>query len=350
MITLQPINETNFLEAASLRVQAEQQSFVQSAPLILARAYAYRSQRGVAWGIYEDRRMVGLAMLHDMDEQPACYHLCEFLVDQNEQGKGYGQAALRLLLAQCGRERKYPRVEVCVKKENAAAIHVYEKAGFRDSGYTDPDTPDCLNLVYDLPIEIRYRDIILRDMRESDIEPMIRWMTVETEWGDWDAPWESLDDFDPVEYRKNQQKALREPKEDPRWSFQIDTAEGVPIGKVSSYLIDENLAYISQSDLQPGQKGYHTLGISILSSAYWGKGLGTQALAAWIQYHLDNGICDLYLQTWSGNVRMVRCAEKLGFVECCCRVGVRHVRGGTYDALTFRLELHRFETYLTQNS
>lgn len=37
-------------------------------------------------------------------------------------------------------------------------------------------------------MEIKYRDIILRDMKESDIEDMVYYMTVETAWGDWDAP------------------------------------------------------------------------------------------------------------------------------------------------------------------
>ena len=38
-------------------------------------------------------------------------------------------------------------------------------------------------------MEIRYKDIILRDMIESDIEDWIRWETVDTEWMDWDGPY-----------------------------------------------------------------------------------------------------------------------------------------------------------------
>jgi len=32
--------------------------------------------------------------------------------------------------------------------------------------------------------------LILRDMKESDIEDYVRWFTTETEWGNWDSPWE----------------------------------------------------------------------------------------------------------------------------------------------------------------
>lgn len=30
--------------------------------------------------------------------------------------------------------------------------------------------------------------LILRDMREEDIEDYVRWFTTETEWGNWDSP------------------------------------------------------------------------------------------------------------------------------------------------------------------
>ncbi len=51
-------------------------------------------------------------------------------------------------------------------------------------------------------MEIKYQNVVLRDMRESDIEDEIRWNTVETQWAQWDAPWEmeeELASFDPTE-------------------------------------------------------------------------------------------------------------------------------------------------------
>lgn len=156
MITLQPINEHNFLQAAALKALPEQQGFAASAPMILARGYAYRGQRAVCWGIYEEASLVGLALIHDLEEEPACYHLGQLLIDGSQQGKGYGQQALRLLVNQCRREGKFPRVEVCVKKANTAAIHVYEKLGFRDTGYIDSDTPDSLCMAYEWIPEARH--------------------------------------------------------------------------------------------------------------------------------------------------------------------------------------------------
>ena len=83
---------------------------------------------------------------------------------------------------------------------------------------------------------------------------------------------------------------------------------------------------------------YRAIGIDICESDVWGNGVGTNALRAFINYYFGNGVDELYTQTWSGNIRMLRCAEKLGFEECNRYVGSRQVEGKTYDGLTFRLE------------
>ncbi len=69
----------------------------------------------------------------------------------------------------------------------------------------------------------------------------------------------------------------------------------------------------------------------------WGNGIGTKALRAFMNYYSENGVDALYTQTWSGNIRMIRCAERLGFAECNRIADIREVNGQKYDALTFRL-------------
>lgn len=76
------------------------------------------------------------------------YDLQQLMIDQRFQNKGYGTAALRLILDFLKREGRFHSVEVCVNRENAAALRVYEKVGFVDSGYIDNDLPNCLNLIY----------------------------------------------------------------------------------------------------------------------------------------------------------------------------------------------------------
>lgn len=66
------------------------------------------------------------------------------------------------------------------------------------------------------------------------------------------------------------------------------------------------------------------------------NGIGTNALRVFMNYYFENGANELYTQTWSGNARMLRCAEKLGFVECSRNTGTREVDGRKHDGLTFR--------------
>ena len=63
------------------------------------------------------------------------------------QGKGHGSAALGLILDELRKEGHFDHVEVCVKKDDAEAIHLYEKHGFVDSGFVDEDLPDSVNMI-----------------------------------------------------------------------------------------------------------------------------------------------------------------------------------------------------------
>ena len=148
MICLVDITEDNWLDAAHLSVREDQKGFLDSPMGILARGYVYRDCRARVWGISADDRLVGMALVRDMDEEPATYDLQQFMIDQRYQNRGYGTKALELILSRLQAEGKYDCVEVCVHKTDLPALHLYEKAGFRDTGYIDDSAPDCLNLMY----------------------------------------------------------------------------------------------------------------------------------------------------------------------------------------------------------
>ncbi len=148
MVTLFEVSEDNWLELAALRVAEDQKKYLDSALGILARGYVYRDCRARVLGIAAEGAAAGLLLVRDLDEEPACYDLQQFLIDRRFQGRGYGGAALGLLLGMLARERAYPSVEVCVHRENAAALALFRRAGFLDTGYVDEAAPDCLNLRY----------------------------------------------------------------------------------------------------------------------------------------------------------------------------------------------------------
>ena len=187
-------------------------------------------------------------------------------------------------------------------------------------------------------MQIKYENIVLRDMIESDIEDYVHCWTTEIKWMNYDAPWETETSDEETERKSwceyyESVKAL--PDDVRRWKFEIEWI-GRHIGWVSSYPIDENYEWIGE--IKVGQTVYRAIGIDICKPDVWGKGVGTNALRAFMNYYFENGVDELYTQTGSGNVRMLRCAEKLGFAECNRYVGKREVEGKIYDALTFRLE------------
>ena len=187
-------------------------------------------------------------------------------------------------------------------------------------------------------MKIEFEGIILRDMIESDIEDYVRWFTLEREWENWDAPWEKEDADEETERTswREYYESVKDLADDVRrWKFEIEW-NGRHIGWVSSYLIDENYEWIGE--IEDGQAVYRAIGIDICESDVWGHGIGKNALRAFMNYYFDIGVNELYTQTWSGNVRMLRCAEQLGFVECNRNVGTREVEGKKYDGLTFRLK------------
>jgi len=189
-------------------------------------------------------------------------------------------------------------------------------------------------------MKIEFDSILLRDMIESDIEDYVRWWTSEIKWMNYDAPWEteaSDEETERKSWREYYESVKDLPDDVRRWKFEIEW-NGRHIGWVSSYMMNERYEWIGADTIQPGQTVYRAIGIDICEPNVWGKGVGTNALRAFMNYYFENGVDELYTQTWSGNVRMLRCAEKLGFTVCNRSIGTREVDGQKYDGLTFKIQ------------
>ena len=141
------VTEENWLEIATLSVREEQKGFLAPPIGILARGYVYRECNGRVWGIANGEQMVGVALVRDQNEEPCCYDLQQFMIDQRFQGQGYGAEALRQILSLLEEGRRFDCVEVCVKNTDMPALRLYEKIGFGDTGDIDPDLPECVNLM-----------------------------------------------------------------------------------------------------------------------------------------------------------------------------------------------------------
>ena len=147
MIKLIPVTEDNWMDIASLDVKGYQREYVAPAIGILARGYVYRDCNVKIYAFEEGGTIVGTALVREFTDEPYGYDLQQFMVGRQYQNKGYGSQALQLILNELRKEGRYDHVELCVKKADAEAIHLYEKHGFMDSGYVDEDLPDSLNMV-----------------------------------------------------------------------------------------------------------------------------------------------------------------------------------------------------------
>ena len=143
-LTLRTIDPENW--RVRLSVREDQRHDVSDQWNILARAYAYRDLRSQALHIVLDDTPIGMLLYHDWPDD-GCYILSQFFIDQRWQGRGYGYAAMQLVLEALRQDGRYDRVELCYCEGDAAAKRLYEKCGFTHTGAVDEDEIDmALNL------------------------------------------------------------------------------------------------------------------------------------------------------------------------------------------------------------
>ena len=131
-ITLHPITEENFLDAFNLKLKKEQESFVSHPVRSLAQAYVYRDQCQ-PFGIYHEDIMVGYVMvIYDYDIPE--YDIWHMMIDEAQQDKGYGKAAMQKVLEHINTKPFGTSNALTCNTENAPALHLYTSLGFASTG------------------------------------------------------------------------------------------------------------------------------------------------------------------------------------------------------------------------
>ncbi|MBQ6428412.1 MAG: GNAT family N-acetyltransferase [Oscillospiraceae bacterium] len=142
-IRLEAINEKNREAVLTLSVR-EDQPFVATNEVSLRQAAETNAEHpGSArpFAIYADDRLVGFCMFafapeaRDPEDR---YWLWRFMIDKSEQGKGYGQATLSEIIRYF-KENGADRLYLSTEPENERGLHIYHKAGFRETGIISED-------------------------------------------------------------------------------------------------------------------------------------------------------------------------------------------------------------------
>lgn len=134
-IELREITEENKKECFALKVATEQAQYIatneESWNAALENADVARP-----FAIYCDGEMVGFTMFafdEEYEDPDDRYWLWRFMIDESLQGKGYGTAALQVIIKYF-KDNGANNIRLSTKETNANALAMYRKAGFRDTG------------------------------------------------------------------------------------------------------------------------------------------------------------------------------------------------------------------------
>ncbi|MGO0059268.1 GNAT family N-acetyltransferase [Brevibacillus fluminis] len=151
-ISLRSVTRANWLEAIRLRVLDKQRDFVPTVAVSLAKVHVKPDGDDVDYlpfAIYADETMVGFVMHAYVESTTTMYWINGFLIDESQQQKGYGKAALAEIVSYIkNRFAQCKEIRLTVHPDNLAAQKLYQGFGFTETG----DAMDG-ELVYKLTID-----------------------------------------------------------------------------------------------------------------------------------------------------------------------------------------------------
>lgn len=131
MIALKEIDRNNFFDVIKLSVADEQREFVATNLFSLAQAKAF--PECVCLAIYHDDILVGFTM-YCIDDRDHEYWIYRLMIDTKHQSKGYGKAAMEMLIEKIREDMQHRVIYISFEPENAWAKQLYEKLGFEVDG------------------------------------------------------------------------------------------------------------------------------------------------------------------------------------------------------------------------
>lgn len=161
-------------------------------------------------------------------------------------------------------------------------------------------------------------EVKIRSAKSSELDELYHLVTSDEEWTKFNGPYFLYSTPTLNEFAKGTFSRLCDGA-----YMQLITVNDIPVGSVSYYWECEATRWLE-------------VGIIIYSSNFWGKGLAAKALPLWISHLFSTlEIERVGLTTWSGNPRMMACAEKLGLQQEARLRKVRYYQGHYYDSVKY---------------
>ena len=142
-LRLEPVTSTNWREGLAVRAQEGQARFVADYEPVLLVILAKSAVRvgGVKWWPFllkDPASTIGVVAVADHREHHKALMIFHLLIDERHQRRGYGRAALQQIIELSRQSDGCDTLLLTVNPLNAAAIALYESAGFTVTG-TDDD-------------------------------------------------------------------------------------------------------------------------------------------------------------------------------------------------------------------
>lgn len=131
-VYLRSIDMFNWQAVARLKVREDQRGFVAANSYSLAQAHY--DPWLVPMAIYADGQPVGFTMFTacpEPEDPDGAHWIYRLMVDQDQQGKGYGRKALELILDRLRQDPECRLIRLSYEPENKGAEQLYLSLGFR---------------------------------------------------------------------------------------------------------------------------------------------------------------------------------------------------------------------------
>ncbi len=167
--------------------------------------------------------------------------------------------------------------------------------------------------------------INIRPWQIKDIDPYVYWQQPNHKWQQLDGPYYPKSTPEQVERLAVKIKHKIENNEPIPQRYVIANASADEmVGTVTWYWESQETNWLS-------------VGIVVFDESNWGQGIGCEALGLWSQHLFDTmpELVRLDLRTWSGNIGMMKLAEKCGYQEEARFRMARIVNGDYFDGMGY---------------
>lgn len=138
-IHLEDVTADNWEEVVDLELADDQEDLVADNAYSLAESKF--NPNAVTRAIYAGKKLIGFAMYEPMidDDRPHDYLIYRFMIDESQQGKGYGRASLMAIIEEIRRDPACQRIVISYMPENKTARKFYASLGFVEVGRDEDD-------------------------------------------------------------------------------------------------------------------------------------------------------------------------------------------------------------------